>query len=67
MKDTAELYKRSENNELIEHFDLKTVANDFLTLSPSTRRDYYVKFRGKIYDNAEAVKTLRDTVDTEEF
>jgi hypothetical protein len=65
MKDAAELHKRSEKDKLIERADLETVANDYLTMSPSTQRDYYIKFRGKTYGNAEAVKKLRDTIEPE--
>jgi|HubBroStandDraft_6_1064221.scaffolds.fasta_scaffold185122_3 hypothetical protein len=67
MKDTAELYNRSQDNKLIERFDLQTVANDYLTMSSGAQGDYYIKFRGKTYDNAEAVKKLRDTIEPEDF
>jgi hypothetical protein len=48
-------------------FDLQTVANDYLTMSSGAQGDYYIKFRGKTYDNAEAVKKLRDTIEPEDF
>jgi hypothetical protein len=66
MKDAAELYKRSEDDKLIECADLKTVVNDYLTMSSSTQRDYYIKFHGKTYENAKAVKKLRDTIEHED-
>jgi hypothetical protein len=67
MKDAAELYKRSEEDKLIERADLKIVTNDYLTMSSRTQCDYYIKFNGKTYDNAEAVKKLRDTIEPEDF